>query len=222
MDDNFTTNVNELSNRCVGLTLSFVWHRVLAPSGLMTPKHPRNFASLVQRVAYTHRDLRYAVIHPDPRRIHLRTYTKRSLLLTLLLASAVASVAQSNDAFVGKWVRNDAKSKYSPGPGPKSETVTIAADGNVVIEGMDPEGKPFKWSYSKQSGDAAVPIEGMDNGTVSIKESGNTVDHVWKTAAGNTTGHGVVSKDGKKMTYTQKGTDSQGRAVHNVIIFDKQ
>jgi hypothetical protein len=32
----------------------------------------------------------------------------------------------------------------------------------------------------------------------------------------------VVSQDGKTMTVTTKGTDAQGQAVNNVIIFDKQ
>ncbi len=138
---------------------------------------------------------------------------------TVLLASAVALIAQTTDPFVGKWDRNTEKSKYSPGPGPQSQTVTIAANGNVVIEGVDPAGKPFKWSYKKS--EAAVSIEGAD-GDVSTKTSGNTVDHVWKMAGGNTKGHGVVSKDGKTMTYKQDGKDGQGSTVHNLIIFDKQ
>jgi len=111
------------------------------------------------------------------------------------------------------------KSKYSPGPGPRSQIVTINADETVVIEGVDPQGKPYTWSY-KDSG-AAVPVEGAD-GTVSGKTSGNTVDHVWKIAGGNTRGHGVISKDGKTMTYKQDGKNGEGHAVHNVIIFDKQ
>jgi hypothetical protein len=36
------------------------------------------------------------------------------------------------------------------------------------------------------------------------------------------TGHGVVSKDGKRMTYTMNGTDDQGKPVHNVLIFEKE
>jgi len=32
----------------------------------------------------------------------------------------------------------------------------------------------------------------------------------------------VVSQDGKTMTVTTKGTNAQGQAVNNVIVFDKQ
>jgi hypothetical protein len=38
-----------------------------------------------------------------------------------------AQTAQ-NDRFVGTWKLNVAKSKFSPGPPPKSATVTIAPD----------------------------------------------------------------------------------------------
>jgi hypothetical protein len=154
-----------------------------------------------------------------PGDFNVKTFTHRFLLPTVLLASAVALIAQTTtDPFVGKWVRNTEKSKYSPGPGPQSQTVTIA-DENVIIEGVDPAGKPIKWSYKRS--EAAVPVEGAD-GTVSSETSGNTVDHVWKIAGGNTRGHGVISKDGKTMTYKQDGKDGQGHTVHNVIIFDKQ
>jgi len=149
---------------------------------------------------------------------NVNTFTRRFLLPTVLLALAVALIAQTTDPFVGTWVRNMEKSKYNPGPGPQSQTVTIAADGNVVI-GVDPQGKPYKWSYKKS--EAAVPVEGAD-GTVSAKTSGNTVDHVWKIAGGNTKGHGAISKDGKTLIYKQDGKDGQGRTVDNVIIFDKQ
>jgi hypothetical protein len=91
-----------------------------------------------------------------------------------------------------------------------------------VIESPDRQGKAYIWSYGKQSGDAAVPIEGTDGGTVVGKMSSSTVDHVWKIAGGNTRGHGVVSKDGKTMLYKQDGKDGQGHTERNVIIFDKQ
>jgi hypothetical protein len=32
----------------------------------------------------------------------------------------------------------------------------------------------------------------------------------------------VVAQDGKTMTVTTKGTNAEGQAVNNVIVFDKQ
>ena len=34
--------------------------------------------------------------------------------------------------------------------------------------------------------------------------------------------HRVVSKDGKTMTVTIKGTNAEGKATSNVVVFEKQ
>jgi len=47
----------------------------------------------------------------------------------LAVVGAVAAQAQSNP-IVGTWKLNTAKSKYSPGPMPKSLTRTVTADGD--------------------------------------------------------------------------------------------
>ncbi len=152
----------------------------------------------------------------------MRKYVYGISLLALVFSSAIVLAAQAdqNNPFVGTWKLNVAKSKFSPGPGPKSQTVTIA-DGKVSVEGVDAQDKPINWSYTP-SGDTAVPIEGMENSTVIEKRSGNTVDHTWKVNGGNETGHGVISKNGKTMKYTMTGTNAQGQQVHNVSIFEKQ
>lgn len=143
-------------------------------------------------------------------------------LAAALLASVVlAAQGDQNSPFTGTWKLNVAKSKISPGPAPKSETVTIAPDRKVSVETVDAEGKTINWSYNPAE-NTAVPIEGMENSTVMEKLSGNTVDHTWKMGNGTETGHGVVSKNGKTMKYTLTGTNSQGQKVHGVYIFEKQ
>jgi hypothetical protein len=94
-------------------------------------------------------------------------------------------------------------------------------DGKTTIEGVDADGKPFKWSFTSSQG-AVVPIEGMDNSSVEEKISGKTIDHAWKLAGGSMHGHGVLSRDEKGLRYTETGTDGQGRPVHNLLIFEKQ
>ena len=143
-------------------------------------------------------------------------------LATALLASVVlAAQADQNNPFTGTWKLNVAKSKISPGPAPKSETVMIAPDRRVSVETVDADGKTINWSYNPAE-NTAVPIEGMENSTVMEKLSGNTVDHTWKMGNGTETGHGVVSKNRKTMKYTLSGTNSQGQTVHGVYIFEKQ
>ena len=55
-----------------------------------------------------------------------RTFVAGVALLGLALLPIPAS-SQAADPWVGTWVLNVAKSKYSPGPAPKSTTVTIMA-----------------------------------------------------------------------------------------------
>ena len=143
-------------------------------------------------------------------------------LAAALLASVVlAAHADQNNPFTGTWKLNVAKSKVSPGPASKSETVTIAPDRKVSVETVDADGKTINWSYSPAE-NTAVPIEGMENSTVIEKLSGNTVDHTWKMGNGTEAGHGVVSKNGKTMKYTMTGTNAQGQKVNSVFIFEKQ
>ena len=143
-------------------------------------------------------------------------------LAAALLASVVlAAQADQNSPFTGTWKLNVAKSKISPGPAPKSETVTIASDRKVSVETVTADGNTTTWSYNPAE-NTAVPIEGMENSTVMEKLSGNKVDHTWKMGNGTETGHGVVSKNGKAMKYTLTGTNSQGQKVNSVYIFEKQ
>ena len=57
-------------------------------------------------------------------------------LATGVLMIAVLATAQQKDPFVGTWRLNIAKSKYSPGPPPKSQ---VEADGAEAGEAPPPE-----------------------------------------------------------------------------------
>ena len=144
---------------------------------------------------------------------------KISALLILCMPATVL-LAQTNNPFAGKWELNASKSKFSPGPALKSETVTNE-NGKTTLEGVAGDGQPFKWSFTPSPG-VAVPVEGRENSTVEEKISGNTIDHTWKMGEGKSHGHGVVSKDGKTVRYTNIGTDFQGRPMHDLYVFEKQ
>ncbi|HMF79501.1 MAG TPA: hypothetical protein VK604_27820 [Bryobacteraceae bacterium] len=144
--------------------------------------------------------------------------------VALVFPTALLSQAHHNDSFVGTWKLNVAKSKFNPGPAPKSETVTIPAQGKVEVHEVTADGKEVSWSYTSSSSDGtAIPIEGIEGATVSGKMTDeNIIDHTWKFPDFTGTGHGVVSKNGKIMTYTMTGNNDQGKPVHNVMTFQKQ
>jgi hypothetical protein len=149
----------------------------------------------------------------------MKTFT----VLLLAMAGALALGAQDtgNSPFIGSWKLDAAKSKYNPGPAMKSETVTIGNDGKVTVEGVSANGDNEHWSYTYTDGQEAT-ITGMENSSVIEKRNGNTVEHTWKLNSSNYTGKGVLSKNGRVMTYTLDGTNQQGQHEHDVLIYEKQ
>ena len=152
---------------------------------------------------------------------------KRNICAAVALALPIGVVCQTTqtNSFAGIWKLNVAKSKFNPGPAPKSETVTIPADtGKVEVHEVSADDKDIRWSYPVPlTPGATVPVDGIDGATVSGKNTGDHVsDQTWKFPDFTGTGHGVLSNDGKVIRYTLTGTNPEGKPVHNVLIYEKQ
>jgi hypothetical protein len=149
---------------------------------------------------------------------------KKLCLAALLLGSAIAVWAADKDPFIGTWNLDVAKSTFDPGPGPKSETVTIAPD-QVTVHETGPDGGVVDWSYAVAGADTPSKITGLPGGgnpTVTEHRKGNVVEHTWHFDNGEQKGRGVISDHGKVLRYTMTGTDAQGRTVNNKLVFEKQ
>ena len=78
---------------------------------------------------------------------------KNLFLVSLAAACAIvlsSSAALAAENWLGTWKLNTAKSKYSPGPGPKSLALKFesTADGiKLTSDGMDSEGKATHGEY---------------------------------------------------------------------------
>lgn len=140
-----------------------------------------------------------------------------------MVAGLASSQNGSNDPFVGTWKLNLAKSKISPGPAPKSETVTISPGGKAAVHAEGADGKNIDWSYTAVEGSSA-PIEGLGpNATVTSRHVGTrTIEHTWKNGSSTETGRAVLSKDGNIMRYTLTGTNVQGQPVHESLVFERE
>ncbi|MBM3772792.1 MAG: hypothetical protein FJW27_16170 [Acidimicrobiia bacterium] len=147
----------------------------------------------------------------------------------LALALGTSALAQGNST-VGNWRLNLAKSKYSPGPPPKSTTIKIepAGLGRVIttVDAVAADGTKQRWTYAGGYDGKDSPIMGNNpNGdTVSRKRVNlSTTEATFKKAGKVTVVNTVVvSADGKTLTVTAKGTDPQGRAVDNLQVYDRQ
>jgi hypothetical protein len=153
----------------------------------------------------------------------------RTITMVGLLSAALGSagIAQTPDPGIGTWKLNVAKSKYSPGPAPKSSTVTIASAGQgvkVVIDGVGPDGSKVHWEYTANFDGKPYPVTGnADGDMVTVKRvDANTIETRYtlkgKPTSVNTR---VVAADGKTLTVTTTGTNAQGQKVNNVQVFEK-
>lgn len=158
-------------------------------------------------------------------RTFLRTITLGTVLATL---GVVQLAAQAVDPLVGTWELSIVKSKYKPGPAPKSETrayVVAGQDINATSKGVDANGKPTTGAWTVNYDGKDRPTTGLGDGdALSLKRiDAFTVEFTQKKAGKVVaTGKRVISKDGKVMTITSKGTNAKGQAFNNVEVFDKR
>ena len=154
-------------------------------------------------------------------------YKLRYAAIFLLIVSATALAQQ--DPHLGTWRANIAKSKADPGPMAKSSTTKFEAAGangvKAIVDLVNAEGKQFHYEYTANDDGKDVPVVGSsDFDMVSYKRTDpNTRVSVWKK--GGTVVRmlrSVVSKDGKSRTLEAIGIDGQGRAYHDVTVYDKQ
>lgn len=140
----------------------------------------------------------------------------------------VGSVFAQSDPAVGTWNLNAAKSRYSPGPAPKTNVITIVAVDNglkVTGQGTDAEGKPTSINYTVTYDGKDKPVTGSpDYDTTSGKRINASTTEQTRKMEGKMmqTQKREVSADGKTMTITTRGKDKAGRTINNVAIFDKQ
>lgn len=150
------------------------------------------------------------------------------VLGVVLGADIVDLSAQGGDSRIGTWKLNVAKSKYSPGPPPQSQTLKVEASGKgekVTSEVVNADGTNTTTQYTANFDGKDSPLTGSPIADmVSLKridarttertdKKGGTVAQTIKR---------VVSADGKTMNVTVKGKNAQGQEVSNVVVFEKQ
>jgi hypothetical protein len=139
-----------------------------------------------------------------------------------------AAFAQS-DPQVGVWKLNIAKSKYSPGPAPKSATTRIDAAGagtKVIVDQEMPDGTKRHWEFTANYDGKDSPVTGNNPDIDMVARTrldASTVQTVSKKAGKvTTTQTSAVSSDGKTRTVTTKGVNASGQQVNNVAVYERQ
>jgi len=147
-------------------------------------------------------------------------------VLSLILGSAFAVWAA--DPVLGTWELNVAKSKYNPGPAPKSQTrIYEALPGGikVTIKTVNADGQSTVVEHPANYDGKDYPITGSTQADViALKQIDTYTSEAILKHAGQilATSQRVVSTDGKSMTVTYKGSDSRGRQVDSIAVYERR
>jgi hypothetical protein len=150
-----------------------------------------------------------------------------TIALSLVLCFVGVGVCFADDANMGTWKLNEAKSKLGPGA-PKNNTVVYEAardNVKVTIDGTDKDGNPTRTEWTGKFDGKDYPVTGdptsdarsytkIDDRTLgfNVKKGGKVI----------TSGRIVISADGKSRTVTASGTDPSGKKFHTTSVYDKQ
>jgi hypothetical protein len=146
----------------------------------------------------------------------------------VLCCLSVAMLSAADDPLLGTWKMNVEKSKFSPGPAPKSVTSTYSEEGDWIViktDGVDAEGKSIARTNRYKLDGNEYPFEGPNGtGKISIKKIDEyNSEAVMKSEGGGTVNtRSVISKDGKTRTTTSTGTNAKGQKVNSVIVWERQ
>jgi hypothetical protein len=151
------------------------------------------------------------------------------VVVAVLAIASVLLIGQTQTLpIMGTWKLNAEKSKFTPGPGPKTQTLKWepASHGYVfTTESVSVEGKPNRTVTRAAFDGKPYAVEG--SATKSMRAARRIDDHTFEdsdTVNGKVriTRRVVVSPDGKTLTVTSKGTNAEGQPVHNVSVYEKQ
>jgi hypothetical protein len=156
---------------------------------------------------------------------------KRVLFVLSLLVLASSPLFAQENPFLGTWKLNLAKSKFEPGPAPKSLMRTVVTQGDetkYTFDGVAADGKPILYSFTVKYDGKDYPITGtgMIAGadTIAIRLIGTNQAEATQKKGGKEVAKGKaeVSKDGKVATVETKGKTVEGKDFQSESVYDKQ
>jgi len=142
--------------------------------------------------------------------------------------AALALLAQTQEAFYGLWKVDLSKSKYSPGPPPKSNMKKYEPwkDGFKATQDMvTAKGEKVHVEVIAKVDGKDYPGTGSpDADTYAFKKLDARTYEVTQKKDGKVTivAKMVVAPDGKSRSIVQTGKNAKGEPVNNQIYWDKQ
>ncbi len=143
---------------------------------------------------------------------------------------ALSTMAVAADPIVGTWKINASKSKLAPvGSWLKEATMTFREGGGLLfadIKGTNIDGTPYASKGNRPLPGGIVKSEPpYAEGTVlyiTVIGPGDSYLSTFQNGIQTLLDHYFVSKDGKTLTWTSKGTDEKGKPAEAVYVLDRQ
>lgn len=152
-----------------------------------------------------------------------------ALAAGLSVMIGISALAQAPKGLEGTWKLNSAKSTFTPGPAPKSMTVTysmVGTDGvRIVVDVTPDEGAAQRWEMTAHYDGKDYPVKGNPNADmISVKRiDDRTGESTFKKDGKvTTTNLRVLSADGKTLTITSTGPGPDGKPRKDMQVFEKQ
>lgn len=159
----------------------------------------------------------------------MRALVRFAALAVMLVAFPLLSSAQVPTGLVGTWKVNLAKSTYSPGPAPRSQTsrwATAPGGGwTDIVDGVDAAGKPTHTEQVTMFDGKPVELKGAAAPTTRADSriddrTYQFVDRV--NGKVTTTTRVTISTDGKTRTNVTTGTGADGKPVNRTVVWERQ
>ena len=146
----------------------------------------------------------------------------------ILLGTGILSAsAQAADPRIGTWKLNVAKSKYSPGPAPQSQTLKIEAVGKgekVTSEVVNTDGTKATTQYTANFDGEDYAVTGSPNwDAVTLRHIDRFTTEETDKKAGKVVQTAKVSllRNGKTVIVSATAMDVRGQRVSENLIFEK-
>lgn len=156
---------------------------------------------------------------------------KGKTFLSILVAVSWLAISidlRADDAIIGTWKLNVAKSKYDPGPAPKSGTVKYEASAGGIKrtgETIEADGKKTSFEYTAKFDGKDYPVTGSALfDSIAVKSINDHTAEATLKKGGKAvrSAKREISHDGKVMTIIMTGTNEKGEKIHNKAVYDKQ
>lgn len=151
----------------------------------------------------------------------------KMIVRTIAFCVVALAMASAQDANMGTWKLNEAKSKI-PAGGPKNNTVVYEAAGDsikVTVDGMDGAGKPLHNEWTGKFDGKDYPLTGDPQAnTRSYKKIDAHTTELTNKKDGKVTATGriEISADGKSRSVSVNGMDASGNKVTYTAVYDKE